>query len=93
VSTVTALRTGRQRALVQRPRRKAHLASIAAGETVWLAFCDRDIEADGALFWIDDAEEHADQHPDEVCAHCTRFILLTRLLFQEHGIDAKAVAR
>lgn len=86
MASVTALRPGRQRALVQRPRRKMHLASIAAGDTEWLTYCDLIVQAPGANFWVEDSEQIADERPEQVCAHCARFILLTRLLFQEHGI-------
>jgi len=81
---ITALRPGRQRALVQRPRRKIHLASIAAGDSVWLTFCDLIVAADGATFWIDDAEQIADERPSDVCAHCHRMILISTLITAEH---------
>jgi hypothetical protein len=38
----------RTRALVQRPGRKLHFASIGAGETAWLSVCDRDVPVFGA---------------------------------------------
>ena len=73
----------RTRALVQRPRRKAHIASIAGGETTWLAICDRVVPADGASFWIYDAAEHVTEHGEQLCADCYRLVLLATLLLEQ----------
>lgn len=86
-ATVTALRTGRQRALVQRPRRKIHLASIAAGDPEWLTFCDLFVTADGATFWIGDADTVAEEREEELCAHCHRLLMLAQLITVEHSAD------
>lgn len=74
---LTALRgTGRDAALVQRPRRRMHVATIASGDTTWIALCGRDVPAAGASFWMHDAAEHADEHVDEMCKDCAA---ITRL--------------
>lgn len=87
---VRALRPGRQRALVQRPRRKIHLASIGAGEAEWLTFCDLVVPAAGASFWTADAVQIADERAADVCAHCHRLLLLSALLTAEHALDVEA---
>lgn len=44
---ITALHGDRTRALIQRPRRKAHIASIAPGERQWLTMCGRWVDTEG----------------------------------------------
>lgn len=75
-ATITALRPGRTVALVQRPRRKMHLASIAAGESSWLAFCDRPVLAAGATPSNPDMATALEQHGAALCADCTRLLML-----------------
>lgn len=41
--------TARTRALVARPGRKVHLASLGPGETAWLAVCDREVPVFGII--------------------------------------------
>lgn len=52
--------TGRLRAIIARPRRRAHLATIGDGEQVWLTLCDREVPADGTAHrphgWADDVD-------------------------------------
>jgi hypothetical protein len=79
MATVTALH-GRTRALVQRPRRRMHVASISAGDTNWVTICDRDVLADGAKFWVHDADTIIDDHADELCATCYRLVLFATVL-------------
>lgn len=69
-ATITALRPGRTRALIQKRHRKAHVASIAPGETHWLAMCGRPVPTDGTTFWISDAASHGEEHADDMCRDC-----------------------
>lgn len=46
-ANITALRSGRTRALIQRPKRKMHVASIGALDADWLSLCGRWIPVDG----------------------------------------------
>jgi hypothetical protein len=50
-------------ALVQRPRRKMHVATHRAGALVWIAVCGRSILAEGASF-------SRDQHAGDAAALC-----------------------
>jgi hypothetical protein len=69
-ANVTALHSGRTRALVQRPKRRSHVASISPGETSWTAICGRYIPAEGAHFWVHDAAETGEQRDAEMCEDC-----------------------
>lgn len=62
-------------ALVQRPRRKMHLASRTP-DGAWLTVCDRDVAADARVTELDDALGTIDGHADQVCVHCHRLILM-----------------
>lgn len=72
---VTPLRAEAYVALVRRPRRKAHLASVIDGAEVWVTFCDRDIVVDGADVVPLDSPADAARF-DGVCAHCYRMALV-----------------
>lgn len=68
MSNVTALHGDRARALVQRPHRKAHIASIAPGDAQWLSMCG---------YWIDTEGTDADLRPElsditsrDMCLRC-----------------------
>lgn len=79
---INALRPGRTIALVQRKRRRMHVASIGTGDPAWITICDLDVTADGAQFWSWDAEQAVEDHADELCAHCQRMILMASYLVQ-----------
>jgi hypothetical protein len=49
---VTALRPGRTRAVIQRPHRKRHVASMAARDQSWLTLCGREVATAGTDFQI-----------------------------------------
>lgn len=82
-ANVTALRAGRTRALVQRPGRKAHVASIGAGETAWIAICDRLIPAEGASFWINDAVTVGVEHDEDLCLDCRSITVLVGWILEQ----------
>jgi hypothetical protein len=65
-------------ALVQRPRRKMHLAS-AAGDA-WLTACDRDVAGDATVLQLEDALAGIEDRAGDVCAHCHRLILMAGLV-------------
>lgn len=79
---------GRQRALVQRPRRKMHVASIGPGEVAWTTICDRLVAADGAGFAMADAPEIGEEHAEQLCADCYRLVLLATLLVAQGDLPA-----
>lgn len=74
----------RIRALVARPRRKVHLATIGDGETAWLTTCDRDLPVEGTA-----AREHAwadtldGIDPASVCAYCLGHLVVARVVLVE----------
>lgn len=82
MAKVSALRPGRTIALVQRKRRRMHVASIGTHDTTWITICDLDVHADGAQFWSWDAEEAVEEHADQLCSHCHRMILMASYLVQ-----------
>lgn len=65
-------------ALVQRPRRKVHLAAWSGRE--WWPVCDvTTIAADApglAVTALEEAVGTIDAHAADVCAHCRRLILM-----------------
>lgn len=69
-ANVTALHSGRTRALVQRKNRKAHFASIAAGEGQWLGLCGWWIEADGTDVTLKPTIEQIKARADQTCIPC-----------------------
>lgn len=84
------------RALVQRPRRKMHLAAFDAELRCWVTFCDLYVAADEQTAvhrWSGDWSRGVTRRlVDElrrvtrqaakpgVCAHCTRLLMLMQLL-------------
>jgi hypothetical protein len=90
--TVTALHPGRTRALVQRPRRKAHIATIAVGDSHWTAICGRTIPADGAAFWRDDAADHGDQHAGDLCSDCSWIAQLIGYVLDQQAATTRQAA-
>lgn len=70
------------RALVQRPQRRLHLATL--GDGIWLTVCDRELPLDGTA-----AREHAwhDELTEEQvagsCRRCLAPILVARLALAE----------
>lgn len=63
-------------ALVQRPRRKVHLAGLEAG--LWLSVCDRvalPVEGTDATP-LEDAVGSIDERAGDVCRDCHRIILM-----------------
>ena len=80
MSNVTALRAGRTVALVQRKRRRMHLASIGAGEASFATFCDRDVPAAGATIANPAITDVLDTYGDQLCRECSRMILLSTFL-------------
>jgi hypothetical protein len=85
----------RTAALIRKPRRKMHVATMRPGDTHWITLCDRDVIVAGTRFWADmeDAGVEADQHPDDVCSDCYRFILLAGMLTARHKAHAHTGAR
>lgn len=68
-------------ALVQRPRRKMHLASLHGA--VWVTVCDLDVLADGAaVTTLQEAVGTIDSRAGDVCAHCHRLILMADVAHQ-----------
>lgn len=67
-------------ALVQRPRRKIHAASLQ--DAGWITLCDRVVLVEGtaALPVGDDAIEVAEQHPGAVCVDCHRILLMADVM-------------
>lgn len=66
---ITALRPGLTKALIQRKRRKAHIASIAPGEQAWLTACERNIAVQDTPFAL--LAEAVTQIEDaDVCKAC-----------------------
>ena len=60
--------------MVQRPRRKMHLASRHdAG--AWVTVCDRYVAADAAVTPLED-QATVTAHADQVCVHCHRLLLM-----------------
>lgn len=86
-ANVTALHGDRTRALVQRPKRRSHVASISTGETAWTAICGRYIPAEGASFWIHDAAEMGTEHDDELCHDCASITALVGWVL-DHALPA-----
>lgn len=83
---LTALRPGRTKALVQRKRRKAHVASIAPGEAVWLTACNRDVAtAETPFALLHEAVEMIDD--TEVCKACAA-LYATADEFYDRGYQA-----
>jgi hypothetical protein len=63
-------------ALVQRPRRKVHLAGLSGG--LWLSVCDRvALAPEGTTVTpLEDAVATIDGRASEVCTDCRRLILM-----------------
>lgn len=61
-------------AIVQRPRRKAHLATWRGTE--WWTVCDLVVAADATATSLEDAVGTIDRQAGAVCAHCHRLILM-----------------
>lgn len=63
-------------ALVQRPRRKIHLAGLAGDR--WLSVCDRvALPLEGTTATpLEDAVGTIDEHAGQVCRDCHRLILM-----------------
>lgn len=86
----------RTRALVARPGRKTHFASIGLGETVYLAVCDREVPVFGATItgrddwttWLA-AAEHDD---GSMCRLCRTPLLVAALALAEVDDVRAAVA-
>lgn len=78
--------TARTRALVGRHGRRIHFASIAPGETAWLAVCDRPVPVFGASehgrdwpAWLTAAED-----PEaNLCRQCRTPLLVAALALRE----------
>lgn len=62
-------------ALVQRPRRKIHLAS-RHDLGAWLTVCDREVAVDAAATPLEEALGTIDDRAGDVCVHCHRLILM-----------------
>ena len=88
--------SGRLRALIHRPRRKMHLASLGAGETVWLTFCDLEVPVFGTAYEprTSIAVEAASEHLEALCAHCFRIALAAAVATTEANtqLDARVKA-
>jgi hypothetical protein len=80
------IRPGRTKALIQRKRRKAHVASIAPGEQAWLTACDRTIPVQDTPFAL--LAEAVDQIDDaDVCKACAA-LYATADEFYDRGYTA-----
>lgn len=66
---LTALRPGRTKALIQRKRRRAHIASIAPGEQSWVTACNRDVPVTDTPFALLAEAIHLIEEAD-VCKAC-----------------------
>jgi len=62
--------------MVQRARRKQHLASRPGDSGPWVTVCDRDVQDDAVVTALEDAQATVDAHADQVCAHCQRLLLM-----------------
>ena len=74
------------RALVQRPRRKVHFASIGAGETEWFTICDRKLPVEGTAHRGHDwAAFVSEQQLDDgaMCRTCWGPLVLAGLAVEE----------
>lgn len=67
-------------AIVQRPRRKAHLATWQGTE--WWTVCDLVVAADAKATPLAEAVGTIDRQAGEVCAHCHRIILMADVAHQ-----------
>lgn len=72
------MRASRMRALVQRPQRKIHVASIGTDESTWLTICDRTLPVEGTGFIVDagDAQRLAEEHEPHMCRRCYWYAVL-----------------
>lgn len=74
-------------ALVQRPRRRMHLARSHGPE--WWTVCDRIVQGAGArvlpvdLALVGTVEQHADQ----LCAECHRMLVFAGTVAAANGVD------
>lgn len=86
MSALTALRPGRTIGLIQRPRRKQHLAVIHDGASVWdtLGSCRLAIPTDGTVFTaiIGATVGTTSAQDADVCVHCLHLIAFAALLEQ-----------
>lgn len=64
--------TARLRALVQRPRRKVHFATLGAGDASWLTLCDRELPVEGTAHRAHDWEQYVTLDRLEQGALCRR---------------------
>lgn len=60
----------RLRALVQRPHRKVHFASLGAGEDAWLTLCDRLLPVEGTAARGGDWEAYVSTEQLDAGAMC-----------------------
>lgn len=68
--------------MVQRPRRRMHLASRPGDAGAWVTVCDRDVQADAAVTPLEDAAARPDVLADQVCVHCFRLLLMADVVAQ-----------
>lgn len=68
-------------AIIQRPRRKKHLATTKPGLDYWATTCDRPIDIDGTAFQpIDDIVGTIDRTDPALCTDCARMIVFAHVL-------------
>jgi hypothetical protein len=68
-------------ALIQRPRRKKHLASTKPGLGYWATLCDRPIQLEGTDFApLQDVIGTIDRNDLTVCIECARMVVFAHVL-------------
>lgn len=84
---LTTLRPGRTKALVQKKRRKAHVASIAPGETMWLTACSREVATGEQTSFMLLAEAVDNVDTTDMCMMCAT-LYATADIFYDRGYTA-----
>jgi hypothetical protein len=83
---LSTIRPGRTKALVQRHRRKAHVASIGVGEQTWLTACNRTLPVDATGFML--LAVAVDQiDTTDLCLYCAS-LYATADIFYDRGYTA-----
>lgn len=79
---LTTLRPGRTKALVQRKRRKAHVASIGVGEETWITACNRALPVEATGFrLLHEAVEAIDT--TDVCLACAQLYAVADIFYDK----------
>lgn len=87
---ISTIRPGRTKALIQRKRRKAHIASIGAGEQQWLTACTRTVVVQDTPFALfPDAVEQIEDA--DLCIRCSE-LYATADEFYDRGYAAGLAA-